>query len=93
MTRKEEIRNASIEYTLKNRPMCIGGDAFAEMADESNQNLAFEEGAKWADKTMIEKACEWLEPFQEDYDVYDAWNGDYVSFKSLIIDFRNAMEE
>ena len=93
MTRKEEIRNASIEYTLKNRPKCIGGDSFAEMADELNRNPAFEEGAKWADKTMIEKAYAWLEQFQEDYDVYDAWNGDYVSFKSLIIDFRNAMEE
>ena len=22
--------------------------------------IAFQEGAKWADKTMIEKACEWL---------------------------------
>ena len=93
MTRKEEIRQASIEYTLKNRPKCIGGDSFAEMADELNRNPAFEEGAKWADKTMIEKACEWLEQFQEDYEVYDAWNGDYVSFKSHIIDFREAMEE
>ena len=93
MTRKEEIRQASIEYTLKNRPKCIGGDSFAEMADELNRNPAFEEGAKWADKTMIEKACEWLEQFQEDYEVYDAWNGDYVNFKSHIIDFREAMEE
>ena len=50
MTRKEEIRQASIEYTLKNRPMCIGGNSFAEMADELNRNPAFEEGAKWADE-------------------------------------------
>ena len=50
MTRKEEIKNASIEYTLKNRPKCICGDAFAEMADELNRNPAFEEGAKWADE-------------------------------------------
>ena len=50
MTRKEQIRQASIKYTLKNKPMCIGGDAFAEMADELNRNPAFEEGAKWADK-------------------------------------------
>ena len=50
MTRKEEIKNASIEYTLKNRPNCICGDAFAEMADELNRNPAFEEGAKWADE-------------------------------------------
>ena len=89
MTREEQIRQASIKYTLKNKPKFICGD----MEDELNRNSAFEEGAKWADKTMIEKACEWLEQFQEDYEVYDAWNGDYVSFKSHIIDFREAMEE
>ena len=48
MNREEQIRQASIEYTLKNRPMCIGGDSFAELADEINRNPAFEEGAKWA---------------------------------------------
>ena len=45
MTRKEEIKNASIEYTLKNRPKFICGD----MEDELNRNPDFEEGAKWAD--------------------------------------------
>lgn len=50
MTREEQIRQASIEYTIKNRPMCIGGGAFSEVADEMNRNYAFEEGAKWADK-------------------------------------------
>ena len=49
MNREEQIRQASIEYTLKNRPMCIGGDDFAEMADELNRSSAFEEGAEWAD--------------------------------------------
>ena len=49
--------------------------------------------AQWADKTMIEKACAWLEQYQESYEMHDAWNGDYVSFKSFIIDFRKAMEE
>lgn len=50
MTREEQIKQASIEYTIKNRPRCIGGDAFAEMAYELNRNAAFEEGAKWADE-------------------------------------------
>lgn len=48
MTREEQIRQASIEYTIKNRPMCIGGGAFSEVVDEMNRNYAFEEGAKWA---------------------------------------------
>lgn len=46
MNREEQIKQASIEYTLKNRPMCVCGDSFAEMADELNRNPAFEEGAK-----------------------------------------------
>jgi hypothetical protein len=49
MTREEQIRQASIEYTYKDRPMCIGGGTFSEVVDEMNRNYAFEEGAKWAD--------------------------------------------
>ena len=57
MKREEQIRQASIEYTISNRPMCIGGGVFSEIADELNRNKSFEAGAKWADKTMIYKAC------------------------------------
>lgn len=39
--RQEQIRQASIEYTLKNRSMCIGGGAFSEVIDEMNRNYAF----------------------------------------------------
>lgn len=46
MTREEQIRQASIKYTLKNKPKFICGD----MEDELNRNSAFEEGAKWADE-------------------------------------------
>ena len=93
MTREQQIIQASIEYTIKTRPVCIGGDAFSELVDKMNRNHAFEEGAKWADKTMIEKACKWLEQHQEDYDMYDTWEEWHVNFELLIIDFRKAMEE
>lgn len=54
MDREEQIRQASIDYTfLKGTPMCLCGDAFAEMADELNRNRAFEEGAKWADSNPV----------------------------------------
>ena len=56
MTREQQIIQASIEYNIKTRPMCIGGDAFSELVDKMNRNHAFEEGAKWADKTIIDKA-------------------------------------
>lgn len=55
MTREEQIRQAGIEYTIGTRPMCIGGGAFSEMADEMNRNKSFEEGAKWADEHPSEQ--------------------------------------
>lgn len=42
---------------------------------------------------MIDKDCAWLEQHQEIYDLVDACCGDYMNFKSFIIDFRKAMEE
>ena len=94
MTREEQIRQARIEYITRNTPIRIGDDGgFLKIIDELNLTHAFEEGAKWADKTMIEKACKWLEQHQEDYNVYDAWRGDYINLTSLIIDFRKAMKD
>lgn len=49
MTREEKIRQASIEYTYRNTPMCRCGGVFSEMVDELNRNKSFEEGAKLAD--------------------------------------------
>lgn len=50
MTRKNQIIEAGIEYTMHNNPMCIGGDNFYEQAREFNRNKSFETGAKWADE-------------------------------------------
>ena len=84
MKREEEIRQEAAAYIL---------DMYGEINEDSDVAEGFIEGAKWADKTMIDKACAWLEQHQESYDMYDAWSGDFVNFKSLIIDFRKAMEE
>lgn len=45
---KQRIEEASIEYTMKTRPMCIAGDAFADMAIEINKNPAFISGSTFA---------------------------------------------
>lgn len=77
MTREEQIRQASIEYTYKDRPMCIGGGAFSEVVDEMNRNYAFEEGAKWADSNpknglvSIDKVCAYLEMRIDEYIIRD----------------------
>ena len=104
MTREEEIRQASIEYTIGNRPMCIGGGAFSKMVDELNRNKSFEDGAKWADKTMIDKACEWLsktlyihtesieDKHWNEIKTFDWVTSDYDSVSDFIDSFRKAME-
>lgn len=60
MKREKEIEEASVEYQMSKCPMALGGDAFADIVYNMNINPSFVEGAKWADKTMIEKAIEWL---------------------------------
>lgn len=53
MTRREEIQQAILE----------NGIDYCEEHPEMNMSLkeAFVMGAVWADKTMIEKACEYAE--------------------------------
>lgn len=80
MTREEEIRNKAINEQKT-------------LMESMDYRAGFISGSKWADQTMIDKACAWLEQHQEIYDLVDAWCGDYMSFKNFIIDFRKAMEE
>jgi hypothetical protein len=107
MTREEQIRQASIEYTIKDRPMCIGGDAFSEIMDEMNRNHAFEEGAKWADehpnkdlKRLIRKAKSYDKLVSKGFvniEKVCEWLNDnmknYAAFDSdMIKDLKKAME-
>lgn len=90
MIREEEIKYASKDYV---NFLLDKQEYHNENYTEDDIRQAFEEGAKWADKTMLEKACKWLEQHQEDYNTYDAWRGDYINFTSLITDFRKAMKD
>ena len=70
MTRKEEIRK---------------GIQKCEWISKSlNLQSAFIEGAEYADKTMLDHACEWLSIYYP--------NIDRVRIDEFIIDFRRAME-
>ena len=57
MKREEEIKQAKDGYMRR-----IGAEP---RADEDRNNLdvadAYIAGAKWADRTMIERACQWLQ--------------------------------
>lgn len=62
MEREKDIIEAGIDYTMRTRPMCIGGAFFDDVIREMNRNYAFEEGAEWADshprKVYVVVRCE-----------------------------------
>lgn len=72
MTREEEIHEAAKEFAFSDK---------TETPDLCDVINDFYYGAKWADKTMLDRACEWLK------------NGGYfVNSNETIEDFRKAME-
>ena len=75
MTREEQIQRES--------------EVYAWTANQFDVELAFKEGARWADKTMVEKACEWLENINTD----DYMDSGIFQMYDMIQDFRKVMEE
>lgn len=89
MTRKEEIRNASVAYNEKcGKFLVIGGDGILSEEEylEFNKNPSFIAGAEWGDRTMSDKACEWLDRYFENK-VFKTQR------ESIINDFKKYMEE
>jgi hypothetical protein len=92
MSREKEIIEEGIKYTLKNRPNVLAGDRFSEEMREFNRNKAFEEIAKWADKTIIDKACKWL--LNIDFDGQEFRDCDELFNNDLFVNaFRKAVEK
>lgn len=86
MTREEQIKEASIAFTEANCPRAIGGDYFKDLIAPFNINNDFIEGAKWADKTILQEVLEWLE--NKTIDNSDDFGHPIVSF----INFENKKE-
>ena len=72
-SRQYQITNAAIDYYRKYKDI-----------EEADMVSTFEDGAEWADRTMLDKVCEWLR-----------CNLPYSSKPpyQLIEDLRKAMEE
>lgn len=88
MTREEEIHK--IANTISTN---IGKDVDEDYIcnDEYDFTIGFECGAKWADKTMLEKVCEYLKSL-----VYPKFVGDTLerAFSDEDIErFKKAMKE
>ena len=87
MKRRDEIKQQAEEYR---QPYRDGGYRLSS----KDVRDAFEEGAEWADKTMIEKACEILKNVTVTYNKRffgkceeNAFDADFIK------EFRKAMEE
>ena len=80
MTRREEIEQAAMQ---------VGG-VHPDWDALECFRVGYKEGAKWADKTMIEKAWDWFYNMALDY-----MSGDITDVKwgSMKEDFFKAMEE
>ena len=84
MTREEEIKQAAFERFGNN-----GNENQYEIAKVQ----AFVVGSKWADKTMIDKACKWIENYVEN--AFTEVNGMMIELHGIELseDFRKSMEE
>lgn len=82
MIREEQIREAAYSRYCNDSSITFGLSC-----------NCFEEGAKWADKTMIDKACEWLKENIHKYQEYDESGFYHEKNKFLFKDFKKAMEE
>ena len=70
--------------------------AWLSKAVQSNHKYdekTFKEAVEWADKTMIEKSCEWIESYLFDIGFPDDWCRDSATMKSGKQRFLEAMEE
>lgn len=88
MTREEQINAVAVSNGLEFRNNLIKESVSEDIA-RMYSNIAityFEKGAKYADRTMIEKACEWLNNF------YNEETHSYLICED-IENFKKSMEE
>ena len=83
MTRKEEIINAAYNEAEVERQLKMHPQVFEQ---------GFVAGAKWADRTMIENACDWLYEFnrKQTNKMFGIVNTADVTIN--VAEFRKAME-
>ena len=90
MTRNEEILNKAIDYSEIEDNFIEYDDCGDVCDDRELIEKAFIQGAKWADKTMLEKVCEWLEFNYTEY-LDNSRLG--INMKEMVEDFRKAMKK
>ena len=83
MTRRKEIKLQAEEFR---QPYRDGGYRLSS----KDVRGAFEEGAEWADKTMIEKACNWIKANMPNYINFEEG---FIYEVDMADDLRKYLEE
>lgn len=89
MTREKEIEQAMKE-SVTETIYASGWGMTPQVTDLLE--CAFTKGAKWADETIIEKACEWIEQYLFDLGYPDDWCRDSPNIESGKERFIKAMK-
>lgn len=92
MTREEEIKKQADIYTddASNYAEWSDDGGWSDTNDIELIEKAFIEGAKYADKTMLDRACEWLDDIDFDMEYWNQEDG--FCKEEFITAFRQAME-
>lgn len=87
MTRGEEIKEAAGNVAIRDNKVQYAHGFLMQALRE-----AFVEGARWADRTMIERACQWLKTaIYLDYE--NSIEHRYETMEEFINEFRKAMQD
>lgn len=98
MAREEEIARASKDYHIKRHPDFTFGEyvAFIDGAKwaDAHPDIDVRTMAAWRGgyKEAIEKACEWLDCYIDNYLFIDAENKSGIKWDDFINDFKQAMK-
>lgn len=91
MSRQEDFIQAGIKYRFEHsKPMAIGGDNFADVANEMNRTKPFEAGAEYGYQYAKKRLREVL-GFELDFNVAEFDDG--VTTESLVDKIFKRMEE
>ena len=78
MTREEQIEKEWVKFAVK--------------SNYRYDEKSFKEAIKWADKTMIDKACEWIKNNKSNHLVW-CFGSLFTDWDKFIREFRKTMEE
>lgn len=88
MTRKDRIIEEALSYSGCTKEW-FNDKRYCGESTSYDDAHSFVHGAEWADETMIDKACSWLECNISHYVTYDG----EIELQELIDDFRKEIVE